>query len=385
MKSSQRNGSPARRGFTLVELLVVIAIIGILVALLLPAVQAAREAARRSQCVNQLKNLALGCLNHHDTYGQFPTGGLYSYPNIELFIEGGRPLGPSDQGLGWGYQILPFLEEGAIRDIVTQDELNAVSIGIYNCPSRRGLTRVTDVAGNSAGFVTDYCSVNGIPSRDQSIGLGLDFETNAFPQAGNQSSQWCATGSLFSGTSGAWASNNASPQPREALEASGQWIGFYGVIARSQLNRVQAGANVFSQELNYGSKVTVAKVSDGTSKTAMLGEKRVSVARYDASSWHDDRGWSDGWDPDTVRSSVCPPRPDNTTDLDIIGYSPNSCDPNNPGTCAETGMSMGSAHPGGLNSAFADGSVHFLRYDIDYETYVHLCNRNDGEVLGDWQ
>src|SRR5690242_18409839 len=98
-----------RRAFTLVELLVVIAIIGVLVALLLPAIQSAREAARRTQCKNQLKQIALAIHNHVNTFGVFPTGGAKIYPNIEDYVAGGIPLGPIKQGLGWGYQILPYL------------------------------------------------------------------------------------------------------------------------------------------------------------------------------------------------------------------------------------------------------------------------------------
>src|SRR5262245_35403008 len=101
-----------RRGFTLVELLVVIAIIGILIALLLPAVQAARESARRTQCSNHLKQLALSMSTHHDQHKMFPSGGW-----------GWRWTGDPDRGHGkrqpggWGYQILPFIEQQAIYDL----------------------------------------------------------------------------------------------------------------------------------------------------------------------------------------------------------------------------------------------------------------------------
>src|SRR5215203_3835276 len=104
-----------RRGFTLIELLVVIAIIGILVALLLPAVQAAREAARRTQCKNHLKNIVLAMHNHVSAHKVFPSGGIGPWPKIENYVSGGKPLAAAKQGLSWAYQILPYIEEGTLQ------------------------------------------------------------------------------------------------------------------------------------------------------------------------------------------------------------------------------------------------------------------------------
>ncbi|MEM7284686.1 MAG: DUF1559 domain-containing protein, partial [Pseudomonadota bacterium] len=101
-----------RHGFTLVELLVVIAIVGILVALLLPAVQSAREAARRIQCKNHLTQFGLGMLNHHDAHGIFPTGGWSQR------WTGDPDLGfDEDQPGGWEYNVLPFIEEMAMYEM----------------------------------------------------------------------------------------------------------------------------------------------------------------------------------------------------------------------------------------------------------------------------
>src|SRR5689334_2168170 len=101
--------------FTLVELLVVIAIIGILVALLLPAIQSARESARRKQCMNHLKQIGLASQLVLDTYKTFPSAGIGPHPNIKL--RGNSIVGPSEQEIGWGFQILPYIEEQAIQTI----------------------------------------------------------------------------------------------------------------------------------------------------------------------------------------------------------------------------------------------------------------------------
>ena len=137
-----------RDAFTLVELLVVIAIIGILVAMLLPAVQAAREAARRTQCMNNLKQIGVGFLNHESAYHHLPSGGWGWWWDGDPDRGHGRA-----QPGGWLYNILPFIEEAAIHDLGADGSANIITAGqmqgaamaatkvipTYACPSRRAL------------------------------------------------------------------------------------------------------------------------------------------------------------------------------------------------------------------------------------------------------
>ncbi|MCA9230636.1 MAG: DUF1559 domain-containing protein [Planctomycetales bacterium] len=189
----------SRRGFTLVELLVVIAIIGVLVALLLPAIQAAREAARRTQCTNNLRNLSLGVLNYHDTTGHFPAPAtVYNEKTEPLY--GTRTFG------SWTIDILPFIEQQALHDSFTISRLVRVSdsenfdargtpLSVMRCPSDpKGDVLFTEDGGNWArgnyglnafqywpnvglnkvalGLPADAGSEMMAPYRDYNIGMG---------------------------------------------------------------------------------------------------------------------------------------------------------------------------------------------------------------------
>lgn len=160
-----------RRGFTLVELLVVIAIIGILVALLLPAVQAARESARRTQCLNNLKQLSLAFHNHHDTYQFLPSGGngWWDPPTYN----NGIPETGTKQLAGWGFQILPYLEQrdlwagtGMATDADRQKQVISTPVKAFFCPTRRGPQVLPNTnnwyppSGNFPHAPTDYATGN---------------------------------------------------------------------------------------------------------------------------------------------------------------------------------------------------------------------------------
>ena len=294
MKARPLQRSP---GFTLVELLVVIAIIGILVALLLPAIQAAREAARRTECVNHLKQMGIALHNHHDTLKRFPTGGTIPWDWNNRFV-------PLDIGPGWAYQLLPFLEQNELWQEPSTYEVESSGLPIWFCPSRRA----PSFQANRA--LMDYASA----TPGDSVGSWDQFwygETWTVPQ-------------------------NAP---------------YRGLIVRS----------------GFGRKTTFGSLVDGSSNILALGEKMLRIHFYETGDWHDDRGWTDGWDPDIIRYTAFPPFPDNEPATAPDGQ--------------DVGYHFGSAHPAGLNALLGDGSVKTISFTIDPTVFNHLGHRSDGAEI----
>jgi prepilin-type N-terminal cleavage/methylation domain-containing protein/prepilin-type processing-associated H-X9-DG protein len=365
---SQPSHGRHQKGFTLVELLVVIAIIGVLVALLLPAVQAAREAARRTQCKNNSKQIMLSMHNHVDAKKAFPSGGIAPWPRIHHYLvsPGGAPYGPDKQGLSWAFQILPYLEGQAVYNIRTEKEMEETAIGMYYCPSRRPPTKAI-LPNDTGGFpyLIDYASAVPFRSRGQ---VGNDAIYNG----------WLTKAAAAADTGGChreefWGRAGGPIHDFSATATSGAgYTGFWGVIVRSELH-VHRGTGAKN---NYGwyTPIDHSKIIDGSSNTLVLGEKFVIPSVYGGSTdgalmWHDDKGWTDGWDPDTLRSTICTMM----ADREITKSGPDEV--------RVAGFRFGSAHSEGINSAFADGSVRFLRYDIDIETFNRLGHRADEESI----
>jgi prepilin-type N-terminal cleavage/methylation domain-containing protein/prepilin-type processing-associated H-X9-DG protein len=371
-----REGSSGKRAFTLVELLVVIAIIGILVALLLPAIQSAREAARRTQCKNQLKNIGLAIHNHHDSRKVFPTGGAGVYPDIANYLEGGKPFGPDRQGLNWAYQILPYLEEGAIQGLTSQQALQAASIPLYVCPSRRTVTSAqssnSNVLGGETVFLIDYaaaqpCTTDCVPGT-AGCNAPVLYDPRASVPIGrdgymaNQMSFWGGKSGEVSG---------ATPADYQVYD---------GVIVRTpwRFTGLVAGRNTGVYAVGNSRPVAIAKVIDGTSKTFMLGEKYLRSDLYEGGSKSDDKGWIDGWDPDAIRSTCFAPYQDG----DGFQFQPANS-PNDLFGSDRDVYYFGSAHSGGFNGVFADGSVRTISYDIDVVVFNSLGTRSGNETIND--
>jgi prepilin-type N-terminal cleavage/methylation domain-containing protein len=182
MKTSER------LAFTLIELLVVIAIIAVLIGLLLPAVQAAREAASRIQCANNLKQIGIAFHAHNQTYGHFADGG-YGWWTARCNDASGQPLSSPKQDWGWAYQILPYIEQNNAYQASPQAAAAAV-ISIYFCPSRRGPIALPGIQnglidGSLRGAI-DYAGCGGFGEIDLAAGLPNNgiVVANRFPTVG---------------------------------------------------------------------------------------------------------------------------------------------------------------------------------------------------------
>jgi prepilin-type N-terminal cleavage/methylation domain-containing protein/prepilin-type processing-associated H-X9-DG protein len=369
---SVRARTPARRAFTLVELLVVIAIIGILVALLLPAIQAAREASRRTQCKNQLKQMGLAMQNHANALRTFPSGGSGFHPDISNYVSNGRPFGADKQGLSWCYQILPFLEEGAIQGIITQTQLQAAAIPLYACPSRRPGTTGAG-AGSSGGqqvFLIDYSAAQPCTFDCPPGSAGCPAPVRYVPSSVTTASYTANQKSFWGGKNGMVASPTIE---RNQV--------YDGVIVRTPwkfISKDSSGRVTGEVVTNVPKPTTFAKISDCTSKTFVVGEKYVRSDLYEGGGKSDDQGFADGWDPDTIRSTCFPPYQDS----DGVGFTFTPL--NESGDLFGFDRDVyyfGSAHTGGFNTTFADGSVHTLNYDIDATVFNALATRAGEETI----
>jgi prepilin-type N-terminal cleavage/methylation domain-containing protein len=331
LRPKTKDPRPLSAAFTLVELLVVITIIGILIALLLLAVQAAREAARNLQCVSHLKQVALGCLLHEQVNGYLPTGGW-----------GWGWSGDPDRGFtklqpgGWQFCILPYLEQQALHDLglngsqTGRTQTAATPMECFNCPTRRRamlLPRVNPYL---------YINIDNLTSIARS-----DYAANA--GSGNPYDCVMGPGSLAAGD-----------QLSDA-----QWL--------SSRANARASGVIFVRSM-----CKITDVQDGTSNTFLAGERNVNSDNYfTGQAGDDDQGWTTGFDYDVNRWTG-----DMSSDVATLAYAPL---PDTPGY--QVLVSFGSAHSLSFNMAMCDGSIHAISYTVDLAAYRRLGDRADGSAV----
>jgi prepilin-type N-terminal cleavage/methylation domain-containing protein len=339
---SAARSTGVRTAFTLIELLVVIAIIAILVALLLPAVQQAREAARRSSCKNNLKQIGLALHNYHDTHRAFPPGYIVrGVGPTEMAAAETTANGP---GFAWGTMILPMIEQTALYDQLDFGRnahdlpnvtLGATPLATFRCPSDPGPDVFTVADGDGVNYALGLANYVGI------FGYG-----SVTMHAG---------------------------QPQRP-----------GLLYRNSRKRIR-------------------DVTDGTSNTIMVGERmhRHDFNRIADSSAPQYQAPSDAhatWYA-AIRNVF---RPSGMTNMMISSNPMMATEAQGSLVLSHVGQSMGmmmmhrtpnttnhivhfsSAHQGGLHFILADGSVHFLSENIDYDTFRRLGEIGDGEVLGEF-
>ncbi len=327
-----------RKAFTLVELLVVIAIIGVLVSLLLPAVQSAREAARRIQCTNNLKQLALAFLTHESAHRHFPTSGW-----------GWRWQGDPDRGFGkeqpggWGYNILNYLEEQNLRQLgkgVTDPQtrqnqmivLVSTPISVFTCPTRRAAIAYPVVRNSNLGNNIPNCRANScvVARSDYRVNSG---SINASEESGPPSLAAAASFDFTFEDNPGIANDRYVPQNGISYQRS---------------------------------TLRMRRITDGNSKTALAGDKYLDPERY-----------YDGNDPADDQNIFV------AHDRDVNGYTASQSRsqvrllPRQDRRRLGLDYQFGSAHVSSFQMAYCDGSVNNIDYEIEHDVYRLIGGRND--------
>jgi len=329
MNSLNRQGRTPH-GFTLVELLVVIAIIGVMVGLLLPAVQAARESARRMQCSNNLKQMALAAHNHQSTYDYLPGGGRDGHHKFHAYNASNRGTAPkTSHGFSWLYHLLPFAEQQALYEL-----------GPANDPE-------TDVNHGT-------------------------WSTHAI--------------------AGVLPAGYNCPTKRPPFQASGFYRADY--VANAGEHGTANGARGTARHIDSpGWKLTIERIKDGSSNTILYSEKAVNSKSYGSEGGDNERWAMPGWDEDAIRygaiksgsgSSLVEdglvPIPDNHAPVKDAGTGIWEMHPSVKHRFGQWHPYFGSSHPGGTNVAMADGSVRFVSFTVDSQAFRRAAIIDDGEV-----
>jgi prepilin-type N-terminal cleavage/methylation domain-containing protein/prepilin-type processing-associated H-X9-DG protein len=360
----------SRRGFTLIELLVVIAIIAVLIALLLPAVQSAREAARRIQCTNNLKQLGLAVHNYHSTYNSFPAYVIFLGP------AGGStsPTNPPG-GNGWGWDaswavsLLPNIEQGPLYNsfnfsISADSPINTTvtynALGTLLCPSDAVKQRP-----EAPWAPTNYRSNYGIP------GVVRLWAGTIVPNYTSNPAQWWGVDSNLAYFGMEGVTDGTSNTTLFSEKLMGVSIPNAQIFANDKVNAIRTAFPFTGDWTQYNTGNTTLALSYLTTCNSMPG---TQVSNPD-SNWGNGFSWALA----------------NPWNYLLNGYNHNNTP--NKLSCLFTGDQGGewggvvglitatSGHPGGVNVGFADGSVKFIKDSIGVQTWWALGTRGGGEVI----